>query len=527
MATNFPTSLDTLANPSGSDLLDNANPALVHSAQHGDANDAIEALEAKVGANGSNVQTSHDYKLSAVTGAEKAITSGVTTQTVSGLTLVSPKINMTSDATGDMYYRNSGGVLTRLPTGTSGQILQTSASGIPEWIANPAATDANESMKGVVEEATQTEVNNGTQTGSTGASLFVNPAKLPGFIQAYFANKPDVGEVTLQAGASITAKQTVYITNSYQANPVTIIGQANSGTSQSYTITIGSGNDRALFVSVMVVGNTGSVDVTNVTASGTNMTKIGESFVANNGYGHSGKLAIYKLLNPPTGSVGITATITGSWGGSTAYAFSNVDQTTGTAGETFMSSNLVTDFTHSNTTAFSAIIGFYGCDTGISGLSDVTWSSSPSLTWGDKQQVLAAGINGKSSTSVSNSAATVASHTLTPTISKSGGSSDRVEICAAISVKPSGGTSAAVQLTDADSAGSTTPYIGFAMETKSANEQIKIQTRGVVTGLSGLVAGTTYYLSGTPGGIATSAGSNTMRVGIALSTTELLMKDMF
>jgi hypothetical protein len=59
MATNFPGSLDSLTNPSSGDTL--ASPS--HSSQHANANDAIEALQAKVGVNGSAVTTSIDYKL--------------------------------------------------------------------------------------------------------------------------------------------------------------------------------------------------------------------------------------------------------------------------------------------------------------------------------------------------------------------------------------------------------------------------------------------------------------------------------
>lgn len=44
-ATNFPTSLDTLTNPSGTDSV----ATVSHSGQHSNANDAIEAIEAKVG----------------------------------------------------------------------------------------------------------------------------------------------------------------------------------------------------------------------------------------------------------------------------------------------------------------------------------------------------------------------------------------------------------------------------------------------------------------------------------------------
>jgi hypothetical protein len=65
MATNFPTSLDALTNPQGTDSV----AAVSHAAQHANANDAIEALEAKVGANNSAVTTSIDYRIRALEGA--------------------------------------------------------------------------------------------------------------------------------------------------------------------------------------------------------------------------------------------------------------------------------------------------------------------------------------------------------------------------------------------------------------------------------------------------------------------------
>lgn len=59
MAINFPTSLDTFTNPTSSDTLDSPD----HAVQHSDVNDAVEALEAKVGVDSSAVTTSHDYIL--------------------------------------------------------------------------------------------------------------------------------------------------------------------------------------------------------------------------------------------------------------------------------------------------------------------------------------------------------------------------------------------------------------------------------------------------------------------------------
>lgn len=59
MASNFPTSLDSFSDPTGSDKLN--SPA--HATQHANKNDALEKIEAKVGIDSSAVATSHDYKL--------------------------------------------------------------------------------------------------------------------------------------------------------------------------------------------------------------------------------------------------------------------------------------------------------------------------------------------------------------------------------------------------------------------------------------------------------------------------------
>jgi len=64
MATNFPASLDSLTNPTSSDSLNSPS----HSAQHANSNDAIEALQAKVGADSSAVTTSLDYKVAQLEG---------------------------------------------------------------------------------------------------------------------------------------------------------------------------------------------------------------------------------------------------------------------------------------------------------------------------------------------------------------------------------------------------------------------------------------------------------------------------
>lgn len=76
MTTSYPTALDTLANPSATTLEDASG--YEHDVQHATANDAIEALEAKVGITGSAVTSSLDYRVvdleASVTTLENAVT---------------------------------------------------------------------------------------------------------------------------------------------------------------------------------------------------------------------------------------------------------------------------------------------------------------------------------------------------------------------------------------------------------------------------------------------------------------------
>lgn len=89
MASNFPTSLDTLTNPISTDSV----VTVSHASQHTNANDILEAIEAKVGIDSSAVTTSHDYKLSGVTGTDKAA-SLTGTETLTNKTLTSPTITL-------------------------------------------------------------------------------------------------------------------------------------------------------------------------------------------------------------------------------------------------------------------------------------------------------------------------------------------------------------------------------------------------------------------------------------------------
>jgi len=67
------------------------------------------------------------------------------TQTLTNKTLTSPVINVGSDATGDLYYRSSGGAFSRLAVGSNGQVL-TLASGLPSWATPVGLVDWTEAV---------------------------------------------------------------------------------------------------------------------------------------------------------------------------------------------------------------------------------------------------------------------------------------------------------------------------------------------------------------------------------------------
>ena len=116
MATLFPTSIDVLANPHSAAPLHSPG----HAQQHIDANDAIEALEAKVGQDGSTVVTSHDYKIAQLEG------------------LVTSQVAGARNIYADVRNQSGSAIAKGMPVyvvgavGASGRLLVTAASNLSE-----------------------------------------------------------------------------------------------------------------------------------------------------------------------------------------------------------------------------------------------------------------------------------------------------------------------------------------------------------------------------------------------------------
>ncbi len=201
--TNYPTSLDTSTTlPAEGATIPLATN---HVTAHQNIQDALEAIEAKIGADSSAVTTSHDYKLSLVTTTDKALPRDAAATTTNKILGTGTAITLGSDAEGDTYYRTSGNVLARLPRGSDNQILKMNGN-VPNWEAETSTVDASTTVKGVVEAATSAEVTAGTATGATGAALVVTPDQLKlsvyGLGGGFFGDGAD-GNVTISANTDL------------------------------------------------------------------------------------------------------------------------------------------------------------------------------------------------------------------------------------------------------------------------------------------------------------------------------------
>lgn len=97
MTTNFPSGLDAFQNPQPETRTRALNPLLRHARQHQDINDAVEALEAKVGVDLSADTSSLDYKLTALTASLGVVNAAVVNNTNSIAALSSTVAGLTAN----------------------------------------------------------------------------------------------------------------------------------------------------------------------------------------------------------------------------------------------------------------------------------------------------------------------------------------------------------------------------------------------------------------------------------------------
>jgi hypothetical protein len=462
---NFPTNLDTLTNPQATDTLNNPS----HSTQHINANDILEALEAKVGKDSSAVTTSHDYKLSAVTGTAKAVSTTLlsTTSTKGILRLSTAPVSATEPiAVGDNDNRVSP---VSLATVTADRVAALAGTGTPNGTNKYVTND---------------------DTGTSGAGKCLRldgSGKLPAVDGSQLTGLAVSSSYT--AGPAITAGQAICIapyTSSAIAIDTALADGALSTTNLTTAFTVANNSNRGLVVFAMT-----NHAVSGVTYNGVAMTQVSTS---------GAYCYIFYLNNPDTGTHNIVVSSSASTQfGITAYSVYNVkqsDQPEANAIGTGTTAAVTT------TTDGAMVIG--------------ATQNTPSGTWyyANKVNYSTLIYSGQSSAvfPIQSVSCTLSSGffgvvSLTPYTAVTG------DLCA-VPASAANSTNQFYNLYDT--------FIGFANANANAGASVNVTIGGEFSGLTGLNAlSKPYYLQNTAGTIGLSVGTNTKKVGISTSTTKL------
>lgn len=357
-------------------------------------------------------------------------------------------------------------------------------------------TNASVSQRGLVQEAIQDDIDTSTDTGSSGARLFITPSLLQN-------NLGEVGVIDLITYDNFDASTTpipVAITTdgsllqaeadgasgarlgfhgftktNASSGVVTYLGGGTSSlnSSISFSVTAPAGVNRYMLVFTHATGS--PVITTNVSWNGSSLTSLDtETTDSSNNISTVWGKAIGTSVTDETYTVEATGG-SGTYHATHVLVYSNVDQTTGIAD------------------------------------ADSAWANStsvttPSLTKSKAYSMFVyGGTTSGGSITLSNSGTTVRANT----------GSNRFKTGDFYSTANN-------TFTVTPDSSNRTNAIGVVLN--GAGTTCGLYTGRVVDGFTGLTPGSIYYLSNTIGTIGTSAGSTSIPVGTALSATQLLIK---
>lgn len=488
--TTFPTTLDTPINP----LANNDMFVFDHAGLESFQNNAIAALETKVGVNGSAVTSSFDFKLASVTAGQQVVSLN-SAQTLTNKTLTSPSIATPSITTPTITGGGSwagGATITSAILTTpviNGAFTGTTVVPVTNGGTGLATLPANGVLVGNATGNVFSPI-----LGTAGQALTSNGPSLPPSFQI---------QSTTQILSSMIASDNLNVGDAVfpvttPAAFITLDAKANGATnSLTYTtpFTVGANANRGLVV--MCASQNNSTTVSSVTYNGVAMTAI--VFVTSTGY----KTYAFYLQAPSTGInnlvISCSATTPVSWWANSYY---NVSQTS----QPESSTSLTTGASMTLTTAnyFDLAVGVkVGTGSTGNGFTNNIVYDGFNTTAGDTGTLTYTGT--------------------TATFTSTGGEG----VAIVLSPFTASGTTQGVVKASATTATFANSFIGFASATTARGSAVSVVVSGTVTNLSGLTAGTQYYLSNTFGALSSSAGAVTRKVAIALSSTSALITNIW
>lgn len=498
MAIVFPTTLDTLTNPAKTDKVNSPS----HADQHANANDAIEALEAKVGVDGSAVATSHDYKLSEVTSTDKAV-SKTTQQTLTNKTLTSPLlttpkiddtdagITITSanqthtaptatipdivDAADEFVMKDTSQVLT-------GKTLTTPTIGS---FVNAGHNHKDAAGGGKIDEGAITLNDVTTLDVSTSTHGLVPKAPNTGnqFLKdtGAWASISGIGELTIEANQgneALSIRDCVYV-------------EDGQGVTTDLTLAVTQTSDNTSAGAPYFNGDASGDSVGMRQSFQLSYKTAVKSITLKVGIGASANWSFYYRLSAD--NAGVPGTTLGDTAGQTG---------TGKFAETEKTQEFATPVVlEANTTYW---ISLRGNTDSTYRIPYCRYQNTDVYAGGQMDYTIDGGTNWTTN------------------------AGDAYMKINTVFVSNAGN----IKKADANAAGLYATTIGFSTDNYAIPDGnadidsyiVTVQTDGVIGGFTGLTPGVVYYLQDTPGAIGTSPGTNSVKVGIAVSTTELLIR---
>jgi hypothetical protein len=289
-------------------------------------------------------------------------------------------------------------------------------------------------------------------------------------------------------------------------NKTTTTGGAVASLTQSFTV---GANSNKCLIAVLTTNAVGA-DSATPSYNGSAMTQVG----SNQDFGGNNRTRIFRLFAPTAGANNFTITFTNAATNYSLslYSYYNVNQSAIDGVAQAAASTVNYTPTAQGTLVFTFLVASGAAPTGGSNMqlnqqSSSSTGSSYYIFSGDSGQIVPA--TGTALTFSATGSAAITSVGLAPSTVPSSGY---------VAKASASNTTNTVQVNRYSS------ILGFAIGSASSLASVTVQTDGYVTGLTGLIPMVTYYASNTNGLLSITAGTNSKKIGVAVTTTTLLIK---